>query len=347
MSDLRVTPRGARARATPSFRFAAISTRSCSAREQRTLFRTARATSATSWRCPRSATTTPCRRKARAACWCARRQRRRAAVQRLPAPPGHDAARAAARPAANIVCPLHRWTYDLDGQLLGAPHFARRSLPATSPTTRCRPGTACCSRRRNGSRDVAADLARARPARRPRFHAATCSTASSARVRLQLEDLHRGLPRGLPRRARSIPGLGSFVTCDDLRWEFGAALLGADGRRRRTSSPSPGSRRLPQVARRRARLPRGPLRRPGAAPRRDLADLLPGDHGRVVPARAGRLDAGSRRARRRRSTSSSSTTPRRSPRSSASSSRPSRPPTWKPAPRTTRSPCAWTPAGAP
>jgi phenylpropionate dioxygenase-like ring-hydroxylating dioxygenase large terminal subunit len=23
----------------------------------------------------------------------------------------------------NIVCPLHRWTYDLKGELLGAPHF--------------------------------------------------------------------------------------------------------------------------------------------------------------------------------------------------------------------------------
>jgi len=23
----------------------------------------------------------------------------------------------------NIVCPLHRWTYDLSGKLLGAPHF--------------------------------------------------------------------------------------------------------------------------------------------------------------------------------------------------------------------------------
>lgn len=23
----------------------------------------------------------------------------------------------------HIVCPLHRWTYDLNGQLLGAPHF--------------------------------------------------------------------------------------------------------------------------------------------------------------------------------------------------------------------------------
>ena len=26
------------------------------------------------------------------------------------------------------------------------------------------------------------------------------------------------------------PGLGQFVTCEDLRWEFGARLLGADGR---------------------------------------------------------------------------------------------------------------------
>src|SRR3981081_2534492 len=37
----------------------------------------------------------------------------------------------------NIVCPLHRWTYDLKGELLGAPHFAEspcvklRSIPLT------------------------------------------------------------------------------------------------------------------------------------------------------------------------------------------------------------------------
>ena len=28
-----------------------------------------------------------------------------------------------AAPRSNIVCPLHRWTYDLHGQLIGAPHF--------------------------------------------------------------------------------------------------------------------------------------------------------------------------------------------------------------------------------
>ena len=25
---------------------------------------------------------------------------------------------------SSIVCPLHRWTYDLKGELIGAPHFA-------------------------------------------------------------------------------------------------------------------------------------------------------------------------------------------------------------------------------
>ncbi len=36
--------------------------------------------------------------------------------------------------AENIVCPLHRWTYDLKGELLGAPHFAESPcvrLPST------------------------------------------------------------------------------------------------------------------------------------------------------------------------------------------------------------------------
>ena len=55
--------------------------------------------------------------------------------------------------------------------------------------------------------------------------------------------------------------------------------------------------------------------------------------------------AGAARSRSTRPTSSSSTTPRRSCCSSASSSRPSGPRTWRPASRTTRSRCGWTPAG--
>ena len=40
--------------------------------------------------------------------------------------------------ADNIVCPLHRWTYDLEGELLGAPHFPETPcirLPATALTS--------------------------------------------------------------------------------------------------------------------------------------------------------------------------------------------------------------------
>jgi phenylpropionate dioxygenase-like ring-hydroxylating dioxygenase large terminal subunit len=39
---------------------------------------------------------------------------------------------------ANIVCPLHRWTYDLKGELLGAPHFPEspRLKLGSTPITR-------------------------------------------------------------------------------------------------------------------------------------------------------------------------------------------------------------------
>ena len=46
--------------------------------------------------------------------------------------------------AQNIVCPLHRWTYDLKGELLGAPHFEQQ--PCHLKRSPCRTGTDCCSR---------------------------------------------------------------------------------------------------------------------------------------------------------------------------------------------------------
>jgi choline monooxygenase len=38
-------------------------------------------------------------------------------------------------PGGNIVCPLHRWTYDLDGRLLGAPDFERTPPQCSLPST--------------------------------------------------------------------------------------------------------------------------------------------------------------------------------------------------------------------
>ena len=308
--------------------------------------RAARATSATRSPSPRWATIYALPQESEGRALLRTPRRAAAGLERLPASPGGDAARPRQHRHRNIVCPLHRWTYDLGGQLIGAPHFADdpcRDLP----TIRSRPGTAWCSTCRIGAprRDVAAELAGIGPARELDFTGYVfdsvklheCDYNWKTFIEVYLEDYHV---------APFHPGLGQFVTCEDLRWEFGAAPLGAD-RRPEERARQAGLARLPQVARRRARLPRGPLRRPRAAPRRDLADLLPGDDGRVVPARAGRLDAGARRGRRRRSTSSSSTIPRTSTPSSASSSRPSRRRTGRPAPRTTRSRCAWTPAGAP
>jgi choline monooxygenase len=55
-----------------------------------------------------------------------------------------------------VVCPLHRWTYDLDGKLLGAPHFVAGSLPEPAQL----PGAELEGLLFEGNgRDVPADLA--------------------------------------------------------------------------------------------------------------------------------------------------------------------------------------------
>jgi phenylpropionate dioxygenase-like ring-hydroxylating dioxygenase large terminal subunit len=71
----------------------------------------------------------------------------------------------------NIVCPLHRWTYDLKGELIGAPHFPR-ARASNSPPPRSRTGTGSCSRDRRIRR-------RRSPAwiRPTGTFPATCSTA--------------------------------------------------------------------------------------------------------------------------------------------------------------------------
>ena len=92
-------------------------------------------------------------------------------------------------------------------------------------------------------------------------------------IEVYLEDYHVG---------PFHPGLGSFVTCDDLRWEFGEHYsVQTVGVQQRAGA----GRLAPSTA-----LARAVLRyRDGEPPRarRDLADLLPEHHGRVVSARAG------------------------------------------------------------
>jgi len=115
----------------------------------------------------------------------------------------------------NIVCPLHRWTYDLQGQLLGAPHFVDNPCLnlAKQPLSRWR-GLLF-----EGPRDVAADMAALTVADFDftgyvfdRIEIHECPYNWKTFIEVFLEDYHVG---------PFHPGLGQFVTCDDLRWEFG------------------------------------------------------------------------------------------------------------------------------
>src|SRR6202049_2118633 len=56
---------------------------------------------------------------------------------------------------SNIVCPIHRWTYQLDGKLLGAPHFEEQPcVKLESPPLQSWNGLLF-----DGVRDVGSDLA--------------------------------------------------------------------------------------------------------------------------------------------------------------------------------------------
>jgi len=118
---------------------------------------------------------------------------------------------------SNIVCPLHRWTYDLKGELIGAPHFDHdpclnlKNYPIQNWNGLLFEGK---------GRDVAADLARLGPRGELDFSGYVldkvelheCNYNWKTFIEVYLEDYHVG---------PFHPGLGNFVTCDDLAWEFG------------------------------------------------------------------------------------------------------------------------------
>ncbi len=118
--------------------------------------------------------------------------------------------------AQSIVCPLHRWTYDLKGQLRGAPHFAEQpclDLPASQLQ-------AWQGLLFDGRRDIAADLASFGLRHRLDFsgyrfdhvEVHECPYNWKTFIEVYLEDYHV---------EPFHPGLGQFVACNDLTWEFG------------------------------------------------------------------------------------------------------------------------------
>jgi choline monooxygenase len=116
----------------------------------------------------------------------------------------------------NIVCPLHRWTYAPDGQLLGAPHFAQDPcLNLNNYKLQEWNGLLF----EDNGRDIAADLAGMGPRSQLSFDGYAldrvelheCHYNWKTFIEVYLEDYHVG---------PFHPGLGQFVTCDDLSWEF-------------------------------------------------------------------------------------------------------------------------------
>jgi phenylpropionate dioxygenase-like ring-hydroxylating dioxygenase large terminal subunit len=115
----------------------------------------------------------------------------------------------------NIVCPVHRWTYSKQGQLLGAPQFSETPRMDLHKFTLKN----CHGLLFEGPRDPAADMASLFA--RPEFDFSDyvldhievhqCNYNWKTFIEVYLEDYHVG---------PFHPGLGHFVTCDDLSWEF-------------------------------------------------------------------------------------------------------------------------------
>jgi choline monooxygenase len=120
---------------------------------------------------------------------------------------------------SHIVCPLHRWTYDLGGQLIGAPHFTDDPcLHLNNYALQAWNGLVF--ERREHSRNVAAELATLGPRAEldfsgyqfDRVYLHQCDYNWKTFIEVYLEDYHVG---------PFHPGLGNFVACDNLRWEMG------------------------------------------------------------------------------------------------------------------------------
>jgi choline monooxygenase len=119
--------------------------------------------------------------------------------------------------ARNIVCPLHRWTYDLQGELIGAPHFAETPCLNLSRTPLQNWNGLLFEA--NGV-DVAGVLKNLSVTQDLDFsgykldhvEVQNCDYNWKTFIEVYLEDYHV---------EPFHPGLGNFVTCSDLTWQFG------------------------------------------------------------------------------------------------------------------------------
>ena len=137
----------------------------------------------------------------------------------------------------NLVCPLHRWTYSPKGVLLGAPHFQQD--PCLNLDNYPLQEWNGMLFEANG-RDVAADMAQLGPRQQLDFSGYAldhvemheCHYNWKTFIEVYLEDYHVG---------PFHPGLGNFVTCDDLQWElkseYSVQTVGVANRLGKAGSP--------------------------------------------------------------------------------------------------------------
>ncbi len=116
----------------------------------------------------------------------------------------------------SIVCPIHRWTYALNGKLLGAPHFDRNPCLNLGAT----PLQSWNGLLFSGKRKVSQDMARLSVLKdfdfsgylldRVQIDHYDCNWKTF--IEVYLEDYHVD---------PFHPGLGNFVNTEQLEWEFG------------------------------------------------------------------------------------------------------------------------------
>jgi phenylpropionate dioxygenase-like ring-hydroxylating dioxygenase large terminal subunit len=138
--------------------------------------------------------------------------------------------------AQHIVCPLHRWTYKTDGELLGAPHFPQNPCLHLNKSPLQNWGGMLFS----GQRNVAKDLAKVAAIKELDFSGYMLDRIEvdeyafnwKTFIEVYLEDYHV---------VPFHPGLGNFVDCDQLKWEFGeqysVQTVGISNALRKVGSP--------------------------------------------------------------------------------------------------------------
>lgn len=118
-----------------------------------------------------------------------------------------------------IVCPLHRWTYSLNGELLGAPHFERNPCMHLKRSA-LEQWQGLLFQNNPHSRNIAKELAQLGCKQDFNFTGYLFDSVSieyynfnwKTFIEVYLEDYHVG---------PFHPGLNQFVNCSDLHWDFG------------------------------------------------------------------------------------------------------------------------------